>query len=541
MSSSTPKRLGGKRGRRMQSKSAGQKSAEAPNHTRPTNRTFEAVKADSSLSSSNLPKLQRFKKPRVLSFPETSPPEAQESPPEPEESVDNFVLPLQEDSEKAEGRWRAVCIVLVREEKHKRKLTREEFGILAGECSVGSGRILERYVSQVRNGKSLKPKKPSGRRPTVLDQVADFMAQTAAEFKFAFTAEVMAAKVRDELKIGSSSTVLRVLKKKNWTKTRQTSRPYLTPANQAARMTFCRQWLHIQASNLFWRVHIDEKWFFAFPKGRVLYCPPGVTPPVQKLTHKNHIPKVMFLASLGEPTPLFDGSLGIWPVASMYTPKKASKYHPKVNGQYVPYLKLCTMDTKFFIEMVDTKVIPAIVSRSQAVIDANPDSLLTVYVQLDNAGGHGVASSVDILNKIGEKAHPRLRIHFHCQPPNSPDLNVLDLGAWHSIQKAVPRLVHDPSIPKGSIEDRIMKIVPETFSKWNAQQKCTDLFETLRAFQCEVIESNGVNTFKQPHTNHLKMRIASLKSTELPLPSLPDILRPQLPAGSSATTPVTLQ
>ena len=136
------------------------------------------------------------------------------------------------------------------------------------------------------------------------------------------------------------------------------------------------------------------------------------------------------------------------------------------------------MDASLFVEMIETKLIPVIIERAQRVLDEHPDDRLTIYTQLDNAGRHGVGTSVDILNEKGANAHPRIRIHFHCQPPNSPDLNVLDQGAWHSIQKAVPSLVYDPSVPKSSLEDRIITTVQESFTTWNARAKCTDLFQT---------------------------------------------------------------
>ena len=526
MSSATPVKFGGRRRRRLHAKYAGKRSAtSSKHHFRGGSRVFKWVARDSPLSAANLSDSPRLKRPRTSSIPisiNDSPPVDNEAESDPE-----FVIPLMEDAPTVERRWRAVLIVIMRESKQNNlSLSRKQYDELALECSVGSGRSLERYVKNVKEGIPLTPKKPSGRRPLVLEQVATFMIAVAAQFGYSFTTEVMATRVSAELNVGSPSTIRRALKAKKWTKTRQSSRPYLTPENQQVRYSFCRQWLHVVTTDVFWRIHIDEKWFFAFPKGRVLYCPPGVIPPLQRLTHKNHIPKVMFLGAIGEPTVLFDGSVGIWPVVKMHTPKRASELHPRVNGELVPYLKSATMDASLFVEMIETKLIPAIIERAQRVLNEHPDYRLTVYTQLDNAGGHGVGTSVDILNEKGANAHPRIRIHFHCQPPNSPDLNVLDLGAWYSIQKAVPSLVYDPSVPKSSLEDRIITTVQESFTAWNARAKCADLFQTLRAFQCEVIESEGNNLFKQPHTRGLEARVNTLAPTLIPLPPLQPIPAP---------------
>ena len=153
----------------------------------------------------------------------------------------------------------------------------------------------------------------------------------------------------------------------------------------------------------------------------------SLEPPPLPVKHKNHIPKVMFLAAIGEPTASLEGAVGIWPVQQLQTPKRASAQHPRVNGHLVPFMKCCNLDGDTFVHMITTLYIPKIVELGSAIVGSNRS--LVVWSQLDNAGGHGLGFTLDKLNEVGAKAHPKIRIHFHTQPPNSPDLNVLDLGA----------------------------------------------------------------------------------------------------------------
>jgi len=449
------------------------------------------------------------------------------------------MLPLFEDAAPIERKWRAVAIAMMREEQRESKrLHRREYEEIAADGGCKSGRSLERWIQKVRSGTPLTAIKPTGRKPLVLERVHSFMLERAAEFNYHFTTEVMGEQAKMNLRVGSKSTVQRVLKKKGWKKSKQVIRPYLSEENKEARLQFCRIWLRITANdNDMWRIHLDEKWFFAFPKGKILYCAEGVEPPIQVVSHKNHIPKVMFLAAIGQPTPAFHGNVGIWPVMKEHTPKRASARHPRVNGQLVPFMKCSTMDGDLFEHMIETLYFPAIVNLALPLLESlqNQQFVLKVYSQIDNAGGHAVDRTVASLNRKGASFNPRVRIHFHCQPPNSPDLNALDLGAWNSLQKAVPQIVYMPTLGKEEMQERIITAVRESFVEWNAEEKCRDLFETLTAFMYETILADGDNRFRQPHTKNLQDKILTIQDSLLAFPVLLPIEDPP------SLAPVTLQ
>jgi hypothetical protein len=124
-----------------------------------------------------------------------------------------YTMPLLEEAPKCERRWQAVTIALVRETQLNRRLSLSELDDLAKERDLGSGRSMRRYVEQATAGGLLTPKKPTGRKPHVLNQVNEFMQAKAASFKYHFSHEVMAQACKDSQGIGSASTVRRVIKK----------------------------------------------------------------------------------------------------------------------------------------------------------------------------------------------------------------------------------------------------------------------------------------------------------------------------------------
>ena len=275
---------------------------------------------------------------------------------------------------------------------------------------------------------------------------------------------------------------------------------------------------------------MDEKWFYAHPGGSLLYLPPGVQPPVLRVKHKRHIPKVMFLAALGQPTANFNGSVGIWPVQKLYTPKRASRAHPRENNQLVPYLKECVMDGEVFVRMIKEDYIPKVVELGSVMLQAKPvGAKLTVWSQLDNAGGHGLGFTLEEINRLGATCHPHIRIHFYTQPPNSPDMNILDLGAWNSLQRAVKPVVYQHQTPHATNQSQIISAVTTSFIEWNAREKCEKLFDTLQAFMAELLLSGGDNQ-DQPHKRNIAPHLETARAMAFPnFPALPPPPAPPLP------------
>ena len=54
-----------------------------------------------------------------------------------------------------------------------------------------------------------------------------------------------------------------------------------------------------------------------------------------------------------------------------------------------------------------------------------------IYLQMDNAGGHGTKAAVDEYTQLLRDRH---NVHVIHQSPRSPEVNALDLGLWRSLQ-----------------------------------------------------------------------------------------------------------
>ncbi|WOG93725.1 hypothetical protein DCAR_0313012 [Daucus carota subsp. sativus] len=78
-----------------------------------------------------------------------------------------------------------------------------------------------------------------------------------------------------------------------------------------------------------------------------------------------------------------------------------------------------------------------------------------------------------------------------CQPPNSPDLNVLDLGLFRALQS----LRYKQAVK--TIDD-LIHAVEETFENYPVAQ-LNHIFLTLQLCMREIIKVKGDNSYKIPH------------------------------------------
>jgi hypothetical protein len=77
-------------------------------------------------------------------------------------------------------------------------------------------------------------------------------------------------------------------------------------------------------------------------------------------------------------------------------------------------------------------------------------------------------------------------------------MNLLDLGAWNSLQAAVVAAKHDGTGPT-SCEDKIVAAVESAWANWQSRKNCEKLRDSLIAGLKEVFRTKGRNKFKQPH------------------------------------------
>ncbi len=387
-----------------------------------------------------------------------------------------------------EAKWKAVLeFQHLRDTGESTNTAVDEIGERLG---VGSGRNVRLLSDYVDERGTLVRKVGPGAPRTVSNRpdVLEFFESKAEEFDYLFTYEAMANVIQEKFGVGSTSTAKTIMDHLEHSKKRRVIRPFLTEEHQRERLAWAKKWAQFDFFDEDTVVvHIDEKCFYAFSnRGKVAYMPPGMDPDPLYALSKTQIPWVMFLGAVAAPRDDkgFDGKIGLWHVGEEKVALRNSKFHDKGDVYYVNV----NMDGELFMDMMRDQVIPAILEKCAWA--------KKVIVQMDSAGGHRIGQTVDALNKIGKKSHPR--IEFITQPTRSPDTNVLDLGIWNSMKSRVVEVKYDRSETE-SMTQRIINSVMDMWAKYD-KAKLNNIFITLTAVLQEIEKCKGGNSFKQPHT-----------------------------------------
>ncbi|XP_074289316.1 uncharacterized protein LOC141614471 [Silene latifolia] len=233
----------------------------------------------------------------------------------------------------------------------------------------------------------------------------------------------------------SQSTVSRWVMSKQIRSHTNALKPGLTDKNKLARLIFSLQHLvyHEHTKRIVFKdqsniIHMDEKWFSKTKPTTRFYLAKGETDQHRCVQSKSFIEKVMFMCAVGRPLYgsngelIFDGKIGIWPFVVEIPAQRNSKN--RVAG---------TMETKC-IESINKQVTKdMIINRVLPAIKAKWPSNVSkrIIIQQDNARPHFSNDDVDFKRAATSDGW---LIELAYQTPNSPDLNVLDLGFFRSIQ-----------------------------------------------------------------------------------------------------------
>ena len=125
-----------------------------------------------------------------------------------------------------------------------------------------------------------------------------------------------------------------------------------------------------------------------------------------------------------------------------------------------------------------------------------------IIIQQDNAKPHGRVVR-DMMEHEGSK--DGFKITLVNQPPNSPDLNVLDLGFFNAIQSLQMRETMK------SIDD-LIEAVERSFEGLS-HTTLDNSFRTLQSVMECILKDGGNNTYDLPHKSKAKLE----KAGTLPL------------------------
>lgn len=270
-------------------------------------------------------------------------------------------------------------------------------------------------------------------------------------------------------------------------------KPFLSEENKKTRLQFCLSMLEPSSlssqpifKNMYNYVHIDEKWFYLSKESERYYLLPEEHEPLRTCKSKRFITKVMFLAAVARPrfdatrNQDFSGKIGIFPFICKEPAKRRSKNRPAGTLETKAILSV-TKDT--IRSCLIEKVLPAIRAKWPRC-----NEIETIYIQQDNARPHIHQSDAEFLEAACQDGFD-IRLSF--QPPNSPDMNVLDLGFFRAIQS-----LQYQQAPKNI--DELVHAVDKSFEELSSDN-LNQVFLSLQACMVEVMKSYGGNHYKIPH------------------------------------------
>ncbi|XP_074265511.1 uncharacterized protein LOC141587948 [Silene latifolia] len=212
-------------------------------------------------------------------------------------------------------------------------------------------------------------------------------------------------------------------------------KPGLNDKNKLNRLLFCLKALHFDQlinkvlfndqSNV---IHLDEKWFYLTKKNERYYLTKSEALPHRTCQPKAFIPNVMFICAVGRPVydinneVIFDGKFGIFPLITKEPAKRNSKNRIAGTLETKPIDSITKLVIK---DMLINIVLPAIKAKWPSTASKH------IIIQHDNARPHIDNSDPDFRAAATADGW---NIELKNQPPNSPDLNVLDLGFFRAIQ-----------------------------------------------------------------------------------------------------------
>lgn len=248
--------------------------------------------------------------------------------------------------------------------------------------------------------------------------------------------------------------------------------------------------------------HVDEKWFYSVNINKRIYLIPGEKTAAVPISSRHFINKVMFIACIARPMLQygFDGKVYFAPVVQWKQARRSSKNLQKG----AMYMTPTTMDVALFIEEMK-RITVALLSRISSFATE-------AVLQFDNAGGHGggkgsvYKTTIPMLQNWVSSNPPELQsvltgrqidIKFVAQPPHSPDLNMLDLGAWHSLDCEVDtlRMEHSGCIPT----QELINACTNAWARWDGGRCINALFDELHHVYEAVVGCNGGNDYLMPH------------------------------------------
>ncbi|GMF51686.1 unnamed protein product [Phytophthora fragariaefolia] len=314
------------------------------------------------------------------------------------------------------------------------------------------------------------------------------------------------------------TTLFRKLRSGNLCVETSVAKPMLSETNKQHRVAFSVA--HVDAqTHLFSAmedvVHVDEKLFYLSKVKRRYILLPDEPKSSHRLKSKRHIPKVMILAAVARPRHdpvtgrFFDGKIGVWAFLTHQPAKRSSRNRPV--GTMVPCA--VSVSKTSYRKMLIEKVLPAIQEKFPGANEG-----MRIVVQQDNASPR-IPPDDAAWTQAVVASGCNVRLNF--QPPNSPDMNVLDLAVFNALQVRQQRMVArtlDELVANAKVA--FNELPPEALNAG---------FLTLQCVMDDCVAADGDNTFKIRHMSKSKLaregRLPlSIKCSAIPASFLPALV-----------------
>ena len=297
----------------------------------------------------------------------------------------------------------------------------------------------ERLLERFKDTGSLKPEKPTGRRPITKEQVDE------VEKFFKTNPDAHVREASERLNIGFG-TVWKILRRKlKWKPYRQHMSQPLSLQNKKLRLQACKFWL---THDVEWFERVlwsDEKWFALQHdpnrKNDVMWAPSN--PHLLAECKSRHGQKVM-------------AWLGV------------------VDGRCLLHWFTGSVNGDSYLHMLQTVVWPAIRHRATA---------RQLWFQHDGAPPHVTTSVMDFLrSKFGNRIISRKSDNIW--PPYSPDLTCLDFSLWSNISSKVYKT-------QPATIEQLKKTVEEVVGNLTAESLRKAVRHTRRRAELCVAQKGG--------------------------------------------------
>ncbi|KAM0912226.1 hypothetical protein ACQ4PT_012925 [Festuca glaucescens] len=288
----------------------------------------------------------------------------------------------------------------------------------------------------------------------------------------------------------SKSTLQRRFKEKEFRRHSNAIKPRITDDNKKARVRYALSMLDPDSEDPKFQggyniVHMDEKWFYKTKGSQNYYLDNDEEEPYRSCQSKHYIDKVMFLCVTTRPrfdadgNCTFDGKIGMFPFVTEKPAERRSGNRARGTMETKPLNVTRLVSREYLIQ----KVLPAIKEKWPL-----EDRWSPIFIQQDNAKTHVLPNDPEFLEAA---AAGGWNISLICQPPNSPDTNILDLGLFAALQSLFQK--KSPT----SILDILMK-VQQAWNEYPAERS-NRVFLTHQTCMVEIMKLMGEHRYKIPH------------------------------------------